>query len=133
MNTNMKTSFWGKSLEVKALGYQNVKLKNTDEHFTIERPTSTVNNLIFGEMYIEHVGLMTVRNMKTQDYIEIDFKKRGWSNKGAFEFSGYCFNKYKDKKFKIHGKWNSFFDATNMESNITDTIWKANPDMPNFE
>ena len=42
MNSNMKTSFWGKSLEVKALGYQNVRFKHTKEHFTIDRPSSSV-------------------------------------------------------------------------------------------
>jgi hypothetical protein len=50
-----------------------------------------VNNLIFGEMYIEHCGVMTVRNMMTQDYCEITFKKRGWNGKGAFEFEGVCY------------------------------------------
>lgn len=84
-------------------------------------------------MYIEHVGIMTVRNMKTQDYCEIDFKKRGWSGKGAFEFSGFCYNKYKDKKYKINGKWNQFFDITNLETGKSETIWTANPDMANFE
>ena len=62
MNTNMKTTFWGKSLEVKPLGLQHIHLKSTDEHFTIERPTSTVQNLIFGEMYVEHIGMMKVVN-----------------------------------------------------------------------
>jgi hypothetical protein len=42
MNSNMKTSFWGKSLEVKATGYQNVRFKATKEHFTIDRPSSSV-------------------------------------------------------------------------------------------
>ena len=59
----MKTAFWGKSMEFKPLGYQNVRLKSTGEQFIIERPTSTVNNIIFGEMYIDHYGIMTVKNM----------------------------------------------------------------------
>ena len=67
----MKTTFWGKSMEIKPFGYQNVKLKRTNEHFTIERPSSSVNNLIFGEMYIEHFGVMTVRNLQTKEYCEV--------------------------------------------------------------
>jgi hypothetical protein len=59
----MKTNFWGKSLEVKPQGYQNVKLKTHGEHYIIERPNSSVNNLIFGEMYIEHHGIMTIKNL----------------------------------------------------------------------
>ena len=112
----MKTSFWGKSLEVKPLGFQNVLLKNTQEHFTIDRPTSTVNNLIFGEMYVEHVGTMTVQNMMTKDRCEVEFKKRGWHMKNAYEFEGYCCNKFKERKFKVEGKWNSHFTIINMEN-----------------
>jgi hypothetical protein len=67
-------------------------------------------------MYIEHVGIMTVRNMMTKDYCEIDFKKRGWGGKHAFEFEGFCFNKSKEKKFKIEGKWNSHMNIINMDT-----------------
>lgn len=88
----MKTTFWGKSMEIKPIGLEHVKLKTTGEHFVIERPSSTVNNLIFGEMYIEHVGTMTVRNLTTKDYCEIDFKKKGWGGKHAYEVDGYTFS-----------------------------------------
>ena len=93
-----------------------MRLKSTNEQFTIERPTSTVNNLIFGEMYVEHVGTMTVQNMLTKDKCEIEFKKRGWGGKNAFEFEGYCIIKFKEKKYKVEGKWNSHFTITNLES-----------------
>jgi hypothetical protein len=106
MNTNMKTTFWGKSLEIKPFGYQHVRLKTTNEHFIIERPNSSVNNLIFGEIYVEHHGLMTSKNLKTGDVCSMDFKKRGWSGKGAYEIEGFALLKGKDKKFKIYGKWN---------------------------
>jgi Oxysterol-binding protein len=92
MNTSMKTTFWGKSLEVKPFGLEHVRLKATGEHFTIERPNTQVNNLIFGEMYVEHSGVMTVKNVKSNERCEIDFKKRGWSGKGAYEVEGYLLN-----------------------------------------
>ena len=101
----MKTSFWGKSLEVKALGYQNVRFKHTKEHFTIDRPSSSVQNIIFGDMYIEHYGNMTVKNHLTHEYAIVEFKKRGWGNKGAFEIEGFVFNANKEKKYRLWGKW----------------------------
>ena len=112
----MKTSFWGKSLEVKPLGLINVTLKSTKEHFTIERPNSSVNNLIFGDMYVEHYGKMVVRNCATGDLCEVDFKKRGWSGKNAFEVEGFVFpkNQPKDKKYKMWGKWIEALDIKNM-------------------
>lgn len=110
----MKTNFWGKSLEVKPLGFQHVRLhfvnKNGEEmseHYIIERVSSNVNNLIFGEMYVEHTGVMNVRNLTRKEKCQIDFKKRGWSGKGAFEVDGHCFseNNPKEKKGHIFGKW----------------------------
>lgn len=101
----MKTSFWGKSLEVKPIGLQHVIIKSTEEHYVIERPTSSVNNLIFGDMYIEHTGKLIVRNLNTKSYCEVEFKKRGWSGKNANEVEGWCCLPSGEKRFKIFGNW----------------------------
>lgn len=76
-------------MEVKPLGMIHVVMKGFDnEHYTIERPSSIVNNIIFGNMYIDHVGLMRVVNHRTGHVCEIDFKKRGWSAKDYHRVEG---------------------------------------------
>lgn len=129
----MKTNFWGKSLEIKPFGYQNVRLKTTGERFTIERPSSSVNNLIFGEMYVEHSGTMTVRNIRSSEYVEIEFKKRGWGAKNAYEIEGYAFNAKKEKKWRISGKWIDQINVKSLSNNEEFTLWQANPMPKNFE
>ena len=52
----MQTKFWGASLEVIQLALVHVHLPNYDEEYTLVRPTSTMHNLIFGNMYLEHSG-----------------------------------------------------------------------------
>lgn len=74
------------------MGLINVRLKTTSEHFTIDRPNSSVNNLIFGDMYVEHHGKMVVKNCANDDYVEVEFKKRGWSGKDAFVIEGHCYS-----------------------------------------
>jgi hypothetical protein len=123
----MKTNFWGKSLEVKPMGYQHVRLKSTGEHFIIERPTSSVNNLIFGEMYVEHHGTMTVKNLKNGDSSEIEFKKKGWGGKGANEVEGYSMTWSKEKKWRISGKWIESLFVKNLTTNEESLLWVANP------
>jgi hypothetical protein len=86
-----------------------------------------VNNLIFGEMYVEHVGTMTVRNVTNGNVCLVEFKKRGWTGKGAFEIEGYAYESMnsKDKKAKLYGKW-----IESMSINYQDreeVIWVANP------
>ena len=48
---------------------------------------------------------MTVKNHLTHEYAIVEFKKRGWGNKGAFEIEGFVFNASKEKKYRIWGKW----------------------------
>jgi len=133
MNTSMKTTFWGKSLEVKPLGFQHVRIRFGDlkstEHYVIERPNSSVNNLIFGEMYVEHFGPMFIKNMQTGDICNVEFKKRGWSGKGAYEVEGFTYNKSnpKDKKGRIWGKWTESLSIQVPGSSEEKVIWKAHP------
>jgi hypothetical protein len=58
-------------------------------------------------MYVEHTGVMTVRNLTRKERCQVEFKKRGWSGKGACEIDGQCFSddNPKDKKGRIFGKW----------------------------
>ena len=67
-------------------------------------------------MYVEHYGKMVVRNCATGDLCEVDFKKRGWSGKNAFEVEGFAFpkNQPKDKKYRMWGKWIESLDIKNM-------------------
>lgn len=50
---------------------------------------------------------MVVRNMQLNETCHVEFKKRGWSGKGAFEVDGYAFSNTnsKDKKGHLWGKW----------------------------
>jgi hypothetical protein len=44
--------------------------------------------------------------LKTGDTCIVEFKKKGWSGKGAYEVEGYAFLRGNEKKYKIYGKWN---------------------------
>ena len=67
-NTTMGVS-WTGVLTAVPIGYQHVYLKSHDEHYLISRPDTTVNNLLIGTMYVEHVGTMTVTNCKTGMFV----------------------------------------------------------------
>lgn len=138
----MKTNFWGKSLEVKPLGLQHVRLHITQEdgevfseHYIIERVSSNVNNLIFGEMYVEHTGIMTVRNLTLKETCQIEFKKRGWNGKGACEVDGQAFSDTnpKEKKGRIFGKWVDSLFIQMPGSTQEEMIWKGHANPPNYE
>ena len=101
--------------------------EDVSEHYIIERVSSNVNNLIFGEMYVEHTGVMNVRNLTRKEKCQIEFKKRGWSGKGAFEVDGNCFseNNPKEKKGHIFGKWIDALYIQMQGQQQEELIWKG--------
>ena len=86
-HTTMSLS-WGGTLSAKPIGYQHVFLKDHGEHYLIGRPDTTVNNLVFGTMYIEHVGKMTVTNVKRKETCVLDFHAAGWNNANKHAVKG---------------------------------------------
>jgi len=56
MQTETKMGLSVGYLKAEPIGLQHIVLKSTGEHYSILRPVSHVKNLIFGTMYIEHVG-----------------------------------------------------------------------------
>jgi hypothetical protein len=68
-------------------------------------------------MYVEHIGNMTVKNLRTGDYTIVTFKSRGWSGKNACDVDGHLFSSVKDKKYRIYGNWTKELIVKNLENN----------------
>jgi hypothetical protein len=69
-------------------------LKRTKEHFTLDKCTTHIKNILFGDMYIDHVGDMNFKNFSTGDTAVLTLKERGWNNKVikpiTFNIKGNC-------------------------------------------
>jgi len=50
-----------------------------------------VNNILWGTMYIEHVGPMRVTNLSTGEVAVLDFKAEGWGGKNKHVLEGYVY------------------------------------------
>ena len=76
-------------MEVVQLGLSHVKLNKFQEEYVVQRPSSVAHNLIFGNLYIEHQGILTVEKVMEGGHqirdqrmkLELEFKKQGWSKK----------------------------------------------------
>jgi oxysterol-binding protein 1 len=62
------------TLKVVPTGRQMVLLKSNFEEFILTRPITTVNNLLFGGLQVEHLGSMTVLNPQTKLKCVIEFR-----------------------------------------------------------
>ena len=125
-NTQMGIS-WSGTLKAIPIGFQHVHLKAFDEHYLIGRPTTTVNNLLFGNMYIEHVGTMSVKNCKTNMVCPVEFKAAGWGNAGRHEVNGAVFAEEgsTNQMGSFTGTWS---DKINCKIDGQESkLWQCNP------
>jgi len=70
--TTIKLTLSGK-IDAITIGFQHVLLKSTGEHFSIKRPSTRVSNLLFGTMYLEHIGKMIIENHTNGNVCDLDF------------------------------------------------------------
>ena len=67
-DTQIKMTFWGKSVECVPIGYMKAYLRKTKETFRIKRPIVSTHNLIIGKLYLDLSGETTVENLQTKEY-----------------------------------------------------------------
>lgn len=132
MDTNTKMGIsWTGTLQAIPIGYQHVVLKSRNEHYLIGRPVTTVNNLILGNMYIEHVGIMTVKNCNTGMICPIEFKAVGmWSSSDKHQVRGKVMANDKSSAVlaTIQGSWSeslTYSLASNLKTELP--LWQSNP------
>ena len=93
-------------LEFEPLGTFRITLKSTGESYLVNRPIFTVNNYIFGEMYVCVKGeLLVYCETETKSRAVIKFKPKGWSSKHDCEFTGEIFESGNTVSAKLIGKW----------------------------
>jgi hypothetical protein len=87
-NTNVKTVFWGKSMEFRPLGVAHLVLKKYNDHIIFTKAVTSAENLLIGNLYIDNHGEMNFTNLTTNETAVLNLTKRGWAGKGAYECQG---------------------------------------------
>ncbi|WFC94118.1 Oxysterol-binding protein 3 [Malassezia brasiliensis] len=127
----VKNKFWGKSLELIAEGSEVIEL-NTGDVYSITKPSSFMRNLLAGNKYLEHVGEMTVTEIKSNLRLVIQFKESsmfgGASSRNHVVGTMYDANGSEIASFK--GKWDEQF-ARQVDKDHLQVLWEAAPMPPN--
>lgn len=119
-------------MEIFPLGGCHLILKKTNEHFSWRKVTTSVNNLIYGKLWIDHYGDMIVTNHSTGDQCTITFKPAGWRGKGQYEISGKVNPAGKDPiTHEISGHWNDRIVSKPVsqdgQKHTPTVLWKRDP------
>ena len=132
-STEVVTSFKGVYLLVHPKGEMHVKLKTTGEEFVWEKPYSSVHNIIFGKMYVDHHGDMTLLNRQTQDTCKFSMKKRGWFDSDPNKVEGAVVDSSGRVRCVIDGKWSQALRVTDPETGQELMGWTMRPFQEGFE
>jgi len=133
LHTDMKTSFWGKSLEFKPQGSMHSYLKKWKEHYVSNRPNTSANNIIIGSLYIDNHGRCLTTNKQTLESCELNLKKRGWSKKTQGEINGVVKNAKGDVVYKVTGNWIDSLSMKHVSTGKEILLWKVNERPENWE
>nr|CAG8548579.1 1402_t:CDS:2 [Entrophospora candida] len=119
--------------EVIPYGTVHIKLPKNNDHFSFNKPTTWMRNMISGTKYLEHTGVIRIQNQTTKEVCEITFTTSGlWSSGPKSEIVGVLFSSTGKKCGKIVGRWNEII-FNEKAPNQLEVLWKANPPLPNYE
>ena len=130
-STQVKSKFWGKSMELMSEGTFHITLTGHDDHFTFNKPSSWLKNMIAGEKYLEHSGECKVVNQTTGDYAVVTFKEG--SGGGLFgaptkknDVIATLYNAQGKKCRRVVGKWSdSLAEEVGLDKHKLNVLWTA--------
>jgi len=133
-DTRPKSRFLGNSFELDTQGKTHIYFPKTRDHYVYTTtPTSRINNLIIGRMWIDHYGTLTVNNIKNGENCTLTFEKCGWLGKGRHEVTG-CVKDSNDKTcLYISGKWSEsmsvkwLYDNGRESRDTSVVVWRRPP------
>eukprot|EP00058_Branchiostoma_floridae_P002494 XP_002587982.1 hypothetical protein BRAFLDRAFT_88961 [Branchiostoma floridae] len=110
-----KLKFWGKSVEIQPKGMITVELPSHGEVYTWQNVNSCVHNIIVGKLWIEQYGEMEVKNHNTAERVILNFRPSGWFGKELHKIDGYVYDKEKNKRRGLYGRWTENMYSVDVE------------------
>jgi hypothetical protein len=106
-----------------------INLINFDERFLIDPPAVCVHNLIIGSPYLDPSTKGFVRNSScpNEQYAEITFQKRGWSQENYFKLSAEVYSYPGVVAYRIEGKWSDTVYLIDEKTGERELVFKKAP------
>lgn len=128
------SKFRGKYLTVNPTGSSHIQFNNSSNHYTWNKVTTTVHNIIVGKLWIDQSGTSTITNHFTGDKCILKFSAYSYlSSEQPRKVVGNVMDKNGNVKFCIQGYWDqqlSYYSFNKNKPNIPSdclTLWTCNP------
>ncbi|KAL5551153.1 hypothetical protein UlMin_001329 [Ulmus minor] len=102
-DSNLRTKFWGRSIQLDPVGVLNVEFDD-GELFQWSKVTTTIYNLILGKVYCDHHGIMHIRGNR-QYSCKLKFKEQSILDRNPHQVNGFVEDVAGKKVATLLGKW----------------------------
>jgi len=116
-NSSPTTKFLGNCIDLNTQAKSHILFPKTGEHYFYTTPQCTrIHNVIFGSMWIEHFGVLSIKELLDGLYTcTINFKKSGLFQGTQYKVEGYIEDKTGKKLVKLEGRWDEYLDGKWLE------------------
>lgn len=126
-SVSLSTRFTGTEIEINPSGCLSVYLKRRSEEYKWQKVTTTVHNLILGQVCVDHFGDMEVR---CGDLVcKLRLSKLSWFRPAARTVEGVILDSRGVTKLRIFGTWRDHLIVKNDGNGEEMLIWERNSDL----
>ena len=103
----IKSKFWGKSLELYPTGLNFVEIPEYGDVYSFEQVTACVHNIVVGRLWLDNYGDIKILNRTTGDRCLLTFNKTGWmSDSRSFaSIKASIVNRAGKEQIRMGGNW----------------------------
>lgn len=102
-DSNLKSKFWGRSIQVDPVGILTLKFDD-GEVFQWTKVTTSIYNLILGKLYVDHYGTMRIQGNRELS-IKLKFKEQSIIDRNPHQVQGFVHDRSGHKIATLFGKW----------------------------
>ncbi|KAJ8562143.1 hypothetical protein K7X08_011434 [Anisodus acutangulus] len=118
-DTNLKSKFWGRSIQLDPVGTLTLEFDD-GEVFQWSKVTTSIYNIIIGKLYCDHYGTMYIRG--NRDYsCKLKFKEQSIVERNPHQVHGVIHDKNGKRVATISGKWDESLHYSMGDSPSADT------------
>ncbi|XP_073298847.1 oxysterol-binding protein-related protein 2A-like isoform X4 [Primulina huaijiensis] len=130
-DTNLKSKFWGRSIQLDPVGTLTLEFDD-GEIFQWSKVTTSIYNLILGNIYCDHHGTMNIQGNR-QYSCKLKFKELSILERNPHQVHGFVEDATGRKVARLLGKWDEslYFnhgDGTGNSKDLSESslLWKKN-------
>lgn len=120
---DLKADYWGKAVEFRMLGKNQIILKRSKQVFIFNRPITSVNNILTEKFWLDHIGTISLRNQSTGETAVLEFPTRRSPDTELCTLKGTIMDAEKKVVAHLEGNWMKSLSVISLETKIKKIVW----------